>query len=225
MIGTRRDSEGGWPATVWLKLVMAGGAFLVPDCAWSQVLLAPGEVAQAETQGGSEMSTWMIDLVPGEVSGLPSVFRFEIGFATSEGAGGGLHDGLSVTLTTTGDSPVAVLLAMDVFGLSLAPATPGALLVNPGSLSLGAGTPPLGFGSGRTLIGTHAIEYTVPPELTGQPLRAYFDLVDNGDSDFSVAYVTVPVPAPIPEAGWLGLGTALGMLGWIGVRASGKGRA
>ena len=141
----------------------------------------------------------------------PGKIQYEIGFSSREQADlGFIFDSLTLTLARANGSDAFNLVTGDVFGLTIAPVTPGSLLsggaitveeIAPRSDSLISGAP---------VLFAYNVEVSLPAELVGQDLRTSFSFFNNGDAAPSQGYaVAVPEPGP---AMLLGLAALAGIL-------------
>lgn len=186
---------------VWTLLTAAGVSVT------AQVFV-PVDTPAEILPSGNFLITRQVNLTPGLAEGPPARARFEMGFSTSESAGPGLHDSVTATLTTLGDTPVAVLATIDLTGITLAPTSPGALTVNAAGITLAPVASRFAVVSGDTFSVAYSIDLPVPAGLDGSNLKLVVDFVDVGDPGGSKAWFFVRSAVAVPEAkSWWLLGT------------------
>jgi hypothetical protein len=134
-----------------------------------------------------------LDLAP---SG--QVLSFDFGFGSNEGLGGdGFLDALSVTLQSADRSATALLLTLDVGGLTLAPTNPGGLSLSREAFQLTEITEPsllAGFGY---RVGYHV---SVALPSMGVANSLFFDFFSNQNAIGSQAFFRDVQLAPPPFA-------------------------
>lgn len=164
----------------------------------------------ADTAAPATLQTQVLPLGP-EVSGvIPGRLRYELGFSTREmSATGFLFDSLTLSLARADGSGSTVLVTGDVFGLTIAPLTPGGLLAT-GGISATEVSPGIPALEGATVSFAYTVEVELPPSLQGVALRTTFDFFNNGDGQASQGYAFV-VPEPSIWA-LLAAGGGLGLL-------------
>lgn len=133
------------------------------------------------------------------VPGGQAQLEFDFGFSTSESpTPGGFLDAFTVTLQDLNQTAAAILFTADPNGLVLAPATPGTVVLNPGSINLN----PIAYPSLQPVL-PNQIAYhlivPVPQQFAGNPMNVYFDLFNNQDASASQAWFDNVRIATIPE--------------------------
>lgn len=154
--------------------------------------------------------------------GLLRKLLFTFGFATEEAVvPGSFLDSYTVTLQTTDQRAAVVYLTTDAHGLVLAPASPGAVVIDPASITLVATTYPDLLPEFPHRL-AYQVDAAIPAELQGGSLSVFFDLFDNQDAKASQAWFSdlQVVVVPEPETTGLTLGfLALGLGVGLRVRA------
>lgn len=164
----------------------------------------------ASTPVPDTLQTQVIPLGPEDGRGLPDRLQYELGFSTFETAATGfLFDSLTVSLARADGTGSTVLVTGDVFGLTIAPLAPGGLLTG-GGISVTEIVPGIPLLAGASISFAYSMEVSLPPALSGVPLRTTFDFFNNGDVVASRGYARI-----VPESpGWALLGLGLS-LGWV----------
>jgi hypothetical protein len=146
--------------------------------------LAQGTLTVQNTGSGqvlvSEVRSVFVD-----ANSLQPRLLFDFGFATQEVPTPGVFlDSYTVTIQTPDQLATALYLTADGQGVDLAPPTPGALVINPQSLTLLPITYPT---IQPVLPNQQAFEVSaaIPAEFWGEPVNVYFDLFDNQDANAS----------------------------------------
>lgn len=167
----------------------------------------------AETPSLETLQTRVIALGPEDGRGLPDRLQYEIGFSTDETAATGfLFDSLTISLARGDGTGSTVLVTGDVFGLTIAPLTPGGLLAS-GGISVNETVPRVPLLAGAGVSYAYTVEVTLPPTLSGAELVTTFGFFNNGDAVASRGYAMV---VPEPGLGTLmGLGLGLGFGVWL----------
>lgn len=145
-------------------------------------------------------------LLPG--GGL--VFSAEFGFETSEVVvDNAILDSVTLTLVDPIGGQVAVLATLDGAGLIEAPDSPGALVLDPGTIRFRTMEPPVASELGGWQAFTITVE--LPPELRDRSLEFFVDLLSNLDGVPSRAFVGATA---VPEPGSAAVAVAMGLAGW-----------
>ncbi|MGV3774771.1 MAG: PEP-CTERM sorting domain-containing protein [Verrucomicrobiales bacterium] len=143
---------------------------------------------------------------------LENRIQYEVGFATFEQPQlNFLFDSLTVSLARRDGADSIILATADVFGLAIAPLTPGGLLFE-GGINVTAAPGSVELFEGAHVSFAYHIELLLPPSLTGSELQTSFNFFNNGDAVASQAYaVVVPEPSIITM---VIIGGALGCFQW-----------
>jgi hypothetical protein len=150
---------------------------------------------EADSSSAATVQTRILQLGPEVSEILTGRLRYELGFATVEApATGFLYDSLTISLAKADGSASTVVVTGDVFGLTIAPLTPGGLLAA-GGLAATEITPSLPSLAGFTTVFAYNIDVELPPALRGIPLLTTFDFFHNDDGRLSRGYALV-VPEP-----------------------------
>lgn len=175
-----------------------------PNCAPGQGTLTP-LVLQTDAVNPLVSATNPLPAFPS----APVPLEFEFGFATDEAFGpGGFFDSVTLTLQDQAMNHTLIIATADAGGFAWAPATPGALEVDPNSII----RTPIGFPSLTPVLNLRVAFHVivpVPPQFNGLPASLYLDLSDNLNTLNSIGYfklITVPEPAVGLLAGLGGLG-------------------
>jgi hypothetical protein len=138
--------------------------------------------------------------------------QLSFGFATDEVFGPDqFFDSFTINLQDTDAKFTAVLAVLDASGLRLAPATPGALPVDPSSFRLESTmVPPLSTTLQKEL--SFRLDVPVPTEMVGSQINVVFDLFDNLDSVRSVGWFSDVSVVPEPST-WALLVLGIGLFG------------
>jgi hypothetical protein len=124
---------------------------------------------------------------------------FDFGFATDERpTPGAFLDSFTVTIQNMAQSLSAVYLTVDASGVAWAPVTPGALFIDPASISAN----PIAYPNLQPILANRvAFEVTapVPAQFLGQSVNVFFDLFDNLDPNNSQAWFSGLNLASVPE--------------------------
>lgn len=124
---------------------------------------------------------------------------FDFGFATDEtSAPGSFLDSFTVTIQDSAQHFSAVYLTADATGVSWAPQTPGALLIDPVSIS----SNPLTYPNLQPVLANRsAFEVTapIPGQFLGGSVNIFFDLFDNLDSTTSQGWFNNLSVTSVPE--------------------------
>jgi hypothetical protein len=141
----------------------------------------------------------------------PPPIEFEFGFATDEEfAPSELFDSFTITLQDDAMNYTMVILTADASGIVWAPATPGALFLDPASIARAAipFPPPV---PGLASLTAYQASVPVPAQFQGQSAKLYLDLFDNLNQKASLAFFRLKlVPEP---AAWMFF--PIGWLGWL----------
>jgi hypothetical protein len=104
---------------------------------------------------------------------------FNFGFATDETvASGTFLDSFTVTIQDSNSVFTTVYLTADAAGTVLAPPTPGAIVMDPATIS----SDPLAYPSLNPVLlnqRAYAVSALVPAQFIGREINVYFDLFDN----------------------------------------------
>ena len=176
---------------------------IVLSCFLAAVGLAGSGRAQnvrLETGGGVPLQTESLKVTIPPLKVAP-VLVFDFAFATDEKPGPGvLLDSLTFSLQTVDQTKFALLMTVDATGVVLAPATPGALLVDRNALKA-ASIAYFGSLSDPAQRSAFHVSYDLPADFASSDAQLLMDLFDNADGQKSVgtlanlAIVTVPEPA------------------------------
>ena len=160
-----------------------------------------GEPWVADTSVADTLQTFSVD-VPGSFTSLGH-FQYEIGFGTSEEpATGSLFDSLTISLAQPDGSQSAIIVTADVFGLTIAPISPGSVLAGGGNILVQPVSPNSTTLRDSPTMFAYSVSVSLPPALAGQDLRSTFSFFNNGDAAPSVGHASV---VPEPKASMLAL--------------------
>lgn len=188
-------------------------AVLMTALSWPQSIAAQGTVVFHNTGNGqslvSEVQSILVE------SGLQQPrLVFDFGFATDETpAPGSFLDSFTVTLQDSAKSFSAVYLTADATGVAWAPPTPGALLVDPASIT----ARPIAYPNlppGLASQTAFEVSAPIPPQFLGNSVNLYFDLFDNLDSRISQGWFSGVNVVAVPEPQALALLLVGGLLLW-----------
>lgn len=189
-------------------LVGALAAFLLtPISGFCAVGSGNGDLWLADTSDPATLQTKVISLSP--LLTLDNKVRYEIGLATDEEAGlGFLFDSLTLSLSKADGSASANIATADVFGLTLAPLSPGGFLAGGGITAIET-APKISLLANAPVSFAYSIEVSLPPSLVGTDLKTTFNFFNNGDAVETKVYAAV-IPEPSVVALFvLGLGLAI----------------
>ncbi len=154
---------------------------------------------EADTSVAATLQTQVLQLGPEVSEIITGRLRYELGFATVEApATGFLYDSLTISLARADGSGSTVVVTGDVFGLTIAPLTPGGLLAA-GGISVSETTPSLPALEGFPTVFAYTIDVELPPALRDFPLLTTFDFFHNEDGRPSRGYAMI-VPEPSTAA-------------------------
>ncbi len=187
----------------WLAILLAGPA---PGS-------AQGTIVFHNTGGGqpivSEQRSIFVD------AGLAQphlVFNF--GFATDEiPSPGAFLDSFTVTIEDSAQRFSALYLAADANGIAWAPATPGALFIDPTSITAS----PLSYPSLQPVLANRsafAVTAPIPAQFLGSSVNVFFDLFDNQDNTISQGWFSGLSVVSVPEPDAWALMVVAGALCW-----------
>jgi len=174
---------------------------------------AQGTIVFHNTGGGQPLVTEVRSIFIDAGLQQPHLL-FDFGFATDEtSAPGSFLDSFTVTIQDSAQHFSAVYLTADASGLSWAPQTPGALSIDPVSISSNPLTYPNLL---PVLANRSAFEVTapIPAQFLGGSVNIYFDLFDNLDSKTSQGWFNNLSLASVPEPQVWALFLAGGALIW-----------
>ena len=166
-----------------------------------------GETAVFETGLMQTLGTLVHDLY---VSATSPVFdlEFKVGFSTDEQISVGMiFDAFSVSLKDIDGTTAAIFLTADAGGFVWAPATPGTLLISPGTIQRAAILSPA-FIPLKARTEAFRVTVSVPRELRDRQLKLYLDLFDNQNGVESLVWVDDFALVPEPRVWVLGLAGA-----------------
>ena len=184
-----------------------------------ELSLGQGTIVFHNTGGGQPIVSEVRSIFIDPTSSQPRLV-FDFGFATDETPTPGTFlDSFTVTIQNMAQSLSAVYLTADATGVAWAPVTPGALFVDPASISAN----PIAYPNLQPVLGNRlAFEVTapVPQQFVGQSVNVFFDLFDNLDPNNSQAWFSSLGLASVPEPQtWTLFPTGLALL-WVFKRRS-----
>jgi len=174
--------------------------------------LAQGTVVFHNTGGGQPLVSEVRPLFVEAALQQPRLV-FNFGFATDEiPSPGTFQDSFTVTIQDSNHLYIAVYLTADASGVVWAPATPGALVIDPATIDFQA----IAYPSLQpVLIQQRAFQVSalIPSQFLGVSISVYFDLFDNLNPQASQAWFSDLRVTAVPEPqAWLLL--LLGGLSW-----------
>lgn len=210
----RGAREGASPGR-WAILMMA--------LSWPELIAAQGTVVFHNTGNGQSLVSEVQSILVQAGLQQPRLV-FDFGFATDERpAPGSFLDSFTVTLQDSAQSFSAVYLTADATGVAWAPPTPGALFIDPASITARPITYP---NLQPSLASQTAFEVSapIPPQFLGSSVNLYFDLFDNLDSRISQGWFSGVNIVAVPEPQALALLLAGGLLLRLARRGRGRGQ-
>lgn len=186
-----------------MSLALAGWAFGQGHL--DPVLLATG--------GGQPLVSASLP-VPVFPASNPAPLEFRFAFGTDEVfSPGGVFDSFTITLQDAAMTHTLLLLTADASGVVWAPATPGAIALDPDSIARIATNYP----SGQPVFArqvSYQVTVPVPAQYHGRSATLFLDLFDNLNTTASQGYFHL-INVPEPASWAIGLG---GALCWLGLR-------
>ena len=186
-------------------LTWIGSMLLVPaGWAFGQGHLNP---VLLETGGGQPLVSVSLP-VPAFPDSTLAPLEFRFAFGTDEVfSPGSIFDSFTITLQDDAKTLTLLLLTADASGVIWAPATPGAIALDPDSIARSAANYP----SGQPVFVRQAsfqVTVPVPSQYQGRSATLFLDLFDNQNSIPSQGYFHL-VNVPEPASWATGLGGAL----------------
>jgi hypothetical protein len=160
---------------------------------------AQGTVVFHNTGGGQSLVTEVRSIFVDAGLQQPRLL-FEFGFATDEiPSPARFLDSFTVTIQDSAQRFSAVYLTADATGVGWAPQTPGALFIDPASITAN----PLTYPNLQPVLANQRafqVSALIPAQFAGGSLNVFFDLFDNLDANASqgwfngLSVVSVPEP-------------------------------
>jgi hypothetical protein len=180
-----------WKAFVWGAIVMILGAGI-------RVGRGQGTVVFHNTGAGQVLVTETRSIFVDAGLQQPRLI-FDFGFATDETpAPGAFLDSFTVTVQDSAQQFSAVYLTADATGVLWAPQTPGALQIDPASITAN----PLSYPSLQPVLANRtAFQVTapIPSQFLGTTVNVFFDLFDNLDPTISQGWFSNLSASSVPE--------------------------
>lgn len=171
---------------------------------WSGLSPAQGTLTVLNTGGGATLVS-QVQTVAVSSNPVQPRLEFNFGFATQEAVTQGRFlDSFSVTIQTLNQLTTALYLTTDASGIVLAPASPGAVVIDPASVTLLA----IAYPSLQPVLPNqraYQVSAPIPVEFRGGSVNVFFDLFDNLDAGASQGWFSDLHVAIVPEPGITGL--------------------
>ena len=142
--------------------------------------------------------------------------QFNFGFATDESfVPNSILDSFTVTIQSSNQLYTAVYLTADASGVVWAPATPGALVIDPATIDFQAIAYP-SLQPVLVLQRAFQVSALIPSQFLGSSINVYFDLFDNLNPRASQAWFSDlrVTAAPGPQAWMLAAGRSIMLELW-----------
>ncbi len=140
--------------------------------------LAQGIITVLNTGSGQPLVSEVRPLFV-DAAAIQPTLLFNFGFATDETVASGVFlDSFTVTIQDSNSVFTAVYLTTDASGNVLSPSTPGAIVIDPATIS----TDPLAYPSLNPVLlsqRAYAVSALIPAQFIGSQINVFFDLFDN----------------------------------------------
>jgi hypothetical protein len=160
--------------------------------------LAQGTLVFHNTGGGQPLVSDVRPLFVDAALVQPRL-QFNFGFATDESfVPNAILDSFTVTIQSSNQLYTAVYLTADASGVVWAPATPGALVIDPATIDFQAIAYP-SLQPVLVLQRAFQVSALIPSQFLGGSINVYFDLFDNLNPQASQAWFSDLRVTAVPE--------------------------